>query len=215
MHKVLIADDHPLIRDSLIQVLRGLDDSKEFAEAADFYSCCRCLDATPDIDLILLDLFMPGMRGMQSIRELRKRSPATPLVVVSACEDIEEMHAVMQSGAMGYIPKSSSSKILRSAVQLVLAGGLYYPPQLHAAEVLNPDSPGLTARQREIVGMLSTGLTNKQIARALSISDKTVKAHLSEVFRRLGASNRTQAVHVARTEGLLERTTSGSSSETM
>jgi len=201
--KVLVADDHPLVREGMETVLRRIDSDLCLLEADDFVEARAVTEQHQDLDLVLLDLSMPGMKGAESVRELRQMIPSTPIAIVSASEDMSDIRQVVNNGANGYIPKSSCNEVMLSALQLILSGGLYLPPQwLEESAVSQPSS--LTERQLELLNLLVVGKTNKEIARDLSISDKTVKAHLSEIFRRLGACNRTQAVHRAISSGLLK-----------
>ena len=201
--KILIADDHPLVREGIQNVLRCIDSDCRVEEAGNLDDALAIIERCADLDLVMLDLSMPGMCGMESLRDVRRRMPSTPLAVVSASEDIGDIRSAIDSGANGYIPKSSGNDVMRNAIQLILSGGLYLPPQW-AQDAAADDAP-LTPRQLEILRLMVTGRTNKEIARELSISDKTVKAHLSDIFRRLEASNRTQAVHRARARGLVEQ----------
>ena len=206
--KVLVADDHPLVREGIENVLRRINPDLHMLEASDFIAARRMAEQHQDLDLALLDLSMPGMKGAGSVRELRQLIPSTPIAIVSASENMSDIRQAINNGANGYIPKSSGSAVMRSALQLILSGGLYLPPQwLEKPATAQPES--LTHRQLELLRLLVVGKTNKEIARDLSISDKTVKAHLSEIFRRLGASNRTQAVHRALSTGLLETSGAG------
>ncbi len=201
--KVLVADDHPLVREGIENVLRRIDPDLCLLEADGFTRARDVAAQHPDLDLALLDLSMPGMKGAESVRELRQMIPSTPIAIVSASEDVNDIRQAVKSGANGYIPKSSCNEVMLSALQLILSGGLYLPPQW-MEESATSQRASLTDRQLELLKLLVVGKTNKEIARDLSISDKTVKAHLTEIFRRLGASNRTQAVHRAVSNGLLK-----------
>jgi len=201
--KVLIADDHPLVREGIENVLRRIDPDLCLLEADGFTRARDIAEQHPDLDLVLLDLTMPDMKGAESVRELRQMIPSTPIAIVSASEDMNDIRQVIKSGANGYIPKSSCNEVMLGALQLILSGGLYLPPQW-MEESATSQHASLTDRQLELLKLLVVGKTNKEIARDLSISDKTVKAHLTEIFKRLGASNRTQAVHRALSNGLLE-----------
>jgi len=210
--KVLVADDHPLVREGIENVLRRIDSDLCLLEAEDFFEARAVAEQHQDLDLALLDLSMPGMKGADSVRELRQMIPSTPIAIVSASEDMCDMRQAVNSGANGYIPKSSGNDVMLGALQLILSGGLYLPPQWLEQQAVS-QHPSLTDRQLELLDLLVVGKTNKEIARDLSISDKTVKAHLSEIFRRLGASNRTQAVHRAVSSGLLKTSSAGSKNQ--
>ena len=201
--KVLVADDHPLVREGIENVLCRIDADLCLLEADDFTGVKIVVEQHPDLDLALLDLSMPDMKGAESVWELRKMIPSTPIAIISASENLNDIRQAINNGANGYIPKSSRNKVMLGALQLILSGGLYLPPQWLEAPSIPQHAP-LTDRQLELLNLLAVGKTNKEIARDMSISDKTVKAHLSEIFRRLGASNRTQAVHRAVSDGLLK-----------
>jgi len=210
MMKILIADDHPLVREGIRNVLLGISAEQQTLEAAGFGEAKSIAEQQPELDLVILDLSMPEMNGVYSLREMRSLLPSTPIAVVSASEDLCDIRNAIDNGANGYIPKSSSNEIMRNAIQLILSGGLYLPPQWAKLQTPdrrnNNDTDNLTNRQLEILQLLSIGKANKEIARDLDISDKTVKAHLTDIFRRLHANNRTQAVHAAMTLGLLTNT---------
>ncbi|VAW71506.1 Two-component transcriptional response regulator, LuxR family [hydrothermal vent metagenome] len=202
--KVLVADDHPLVREGIENILRRINLDLCLLEANGFVEAVSVVEQHhQDLDLALFDLSMPGMKGAKSVRELRQLMPCTPIAIVSASEDMNDIRQAINNGANGYIPKSSSNKVMLSALQLILSGGLYLPPQCLKTP-LDPKQESLTSRQRELLRLLVVGKTNKEIACDLAISDKTVKAHLSEIFKRLGASNRTQAVHRVLSDGLLD-----------
>ena len=206
--KILIADDHPLVREGIQNVLRHIEEDILSFEAVNFDEVKTLINQYTDFDLVLLDLCMPEMKGMSSLLELRQLLPGTPIVVVSASDDSDDIRGAINSGANGYIHKSSSNEVMLNALRLVLSGGLYLPPQW-ARMPDNKEKTGdtiLTQRQKEVVNLLATGKANKEIAREFSISDKTVKAHLSEIFKRLDVGNRTQAVHRAKKLGLLHNT---------
>jgi DNA-binding NarL/FixJ family response regulator len=162
-----------------------------------------------DLDLILLDLFMPGANGFELLSQVCGSATAAPLVVLSGSEDVAHMRKALDCGAAGFIPKSAPRAVMLSALRLVLAGGVYLPPELmqapppSAARNAAPDNLGaLTERQREVLMRLSQGLSNKQIARDLGLSENTVKVHVAAILRALGASNRTEAALQARALGI-------------
>jgi DNA-binding NarL/FixJ family response regulator len=168
--------------------------------------------AVAELDLILLDLFMPGAGEFDLLRQVCRAADAVPVVVLSASERAAHVHAALDLGAAGYVPKSAPSELLISALQLVLAGGIYLPATLvqapPAAAVMSPRLPQagelsmlLTGRQQAVLRLLGRGWSNKQIARALAVSDNTVKVHVAAVLRLLGASNRTEAVMLAQQRG--------------
>jgi DNA-binding NarL/FixJ family response regulator len=219
--KILIVDDHPLIITALRHVLVDLGEHFEPLEAT---TCQQALDVLEslegEVDLILLDLSLPGMYGLQALPTLRERYPHVPVVILSATEDPGVVVKALDEGAMGFIPKTSSNTQLLGALQLVLAGGVYVPEQALMHHVASPHAPtlplgatsqsaadlGLTPRQADVLALLLQGKPNKLICRELDLADGTVKVHISAILRVLGVSTRTQAVLVASRLGLqLER----------
>ncbi len=208
--KILLIDDHPLLRGGMRYLLRSLDADLEMDEAANSAQGLE-LAAARSYDLVLLDLRMPGLNGMDALAALRAVVPDTPLVVLSGEDDPVVVRAAIEGGAMGFIPKSSSPGVLIQALRLVLAQGVYLPPAVLAAAQPAPVPPptpadpmlsGLTPRQMDVLRCVITGKPNKTIARELDVSEGTVKAHLSAVFQALGAHNRTEAVYAAAKLGL-------------
>jgi DNA-binding NarL/FixJ family response regulator len=205
---VLIGDHHALFRAGLWTLLGPLREGAAFVEAGTFNELVdRCRDGTR-FDLILMDLPLPGWPGLEGIRAVRALQPATPLVVVSASEAAGDVRGALDHGARGFIPKSSSLAVLRLALDLVLAGGLYVPPTFLQVGPGSPDrhpepadepctSRGLSPRQRDVLGGLRTGKSNKEIAHELGLSEGTVKVHVTTIFKLLGVRNRTQAVIAA------------------
>ena len=200
--RILIADDHPLVLGALRQALTGAIEGVEIFEAADLDSLSAALEATPDMDLVLLDLSMPGVRGFSGLMYLRAQHASVPVVVVSANEDRAVMRHCLNFGASGYIPKSLDVETMRNAVRTVLEGGRWAPPDL---DLSVPDDSSaivrrlssLTPQQVRVLMMLSEGLLNKQIAYELSVSEATIKAHVSAILQKLGVESRTQAVIAA------------------
>jgi DNA-binding NarL/FixJ family response regulator len=202
--RVLIADDHPLVLGALREAVTGAIPGAETWEAADFESLAAALDETPDMDLVLLDLTMPGVRGFSGLLFLRSERPSVPVVVVSANEDRSVMRHCIDFGAAGYIPKSLDVATMRAAIRVVLDGGQWTPPDLdldarphREASALVRRLSSLTPQQVRVLMMLSQGLLNKQIAYELSVSEATVKAHVSAILQKLGVESRTQAVILA------------------
>jgi DNA-binding NarL/FixJ family response regulator len=197
--RILIADDHPLMRAALASALAALGPDVQFVEAANHTETLARLDAPPVPDLLLLDLRMPGANGLDGVREVRARAPHVPLAIVSAEQDAGAIRAALAMGVSGFIPKTDSPAVIASAVRLILAGGVYVPPQLvtatqSPASVNGEASAGLTARQMDVLRLLARGWSNKAIARELGVSEGTVKVHLLAVFRALDVRNRTAAV---------------------
>ncbi len=200
--KTLLADDHPLMREGVRQVLSQLEPPVEIIDAHDYPSLFAQSAAHLDLDLAVVDLNMPGFVGMQGINQFRSRFPDIPLVVLSASESPQDIRCALEAGALGYIPKASSSAVMLAALRRVLAGDLYVPPipgdgSLHAvapADFEDLQHSGLTARQLEVARLLAQGCPNKAIAGMLTMSESTVKVHIAAIFRALKASNRTEAV---------------------
>jgi DNA-binding NarL/FixJ family response regulator len=194
--RVLIADDHPLYCDALRAVVPQACPDAEIGEAASQEEVLAAVGAGRPFDLVLLDLNLPGATGLSCLTALRRAVPATPIVVVSAVDDPKIMQDVIMGGASAFVPKSAPGQVLINALRVILAGGTYMPAGIFAA-LRGADNAStaheLTLRQRRVLELLSTGLSNKQIARALDISEITVKAHVSAIFRKLGVSNRVQA----------------------
>jgi DNA-binding NarL/FixJ family response regulator len=208
---IALADDHPIVRAALRSALAGLDGETRFVEAIDASSALDLATSRSDLDLMLLDLHMPGVRGTATVRAVREAAPSLPLAIVSADEDATMVAELLRMGVCGFIPKSDSGSVIVSAVRLILAGGIYVPPRLlgersvpdssASGPVIHADVLGLTARQMEVLRLLGRGLTNKHIARELGIAEGTVKVHLLAVFRALDVRNRTAAVVAARRYG--------------
>jgi DNA-binding NarL/FixJ family response regulator len=202
--RVLIADDHPLMVGGLRQAVLAAAPGAEIAVAHDFDSMVAALDASPDTDLVLLDLTMPGVRGFSGLLFLRSERPSTPVVVVSGNEERAVIRHCMEFGAAGFIPKTNSLDTMRVAIAQVLDGGRWTPPDFDLNVAPNGESSAmarrlasLTPQQIRVLMMLSQGLLNKQIAYELGVSEATVKAHVSAIFQKLGVESRTQAVILA------------------
>ncbi|MEZ5935757.1 MAG: response regulator transcription factor [Alphaproteobacteria bacterium] len=201
--KALIADDHSLFRKGLALALSDLLGVGTVVEASSLDEAADQLARQTDVGLVLIDLHMPGMDGMDSIRALVEGHPDVPVVVVSAAEERDLVLAALDAGARGYIPKSLEEKALCHALQEIAAGEIYVPPTL----VRRADAPErakapssaplsldrLTPRQRDVLALLAQGRSNKEIARALDIAEGTVKIHLAALLRILGVRNRTEA----------------------
>jgi DNA-binding NarL/FixJ family response regulator len=173
-------------------------------EAGDFDAVAATLEARPEMDLVLLDLSMPGVRGFSGLLFLRAERPGLPVIVVSANEDRAVMRHCLEFGAAAYVPKSLDVETMRKAIRAVLDGGQWAPPDLDIAASSNKEATALvrrlsslTPQQVRVLMMLSQGLLNKQIAYELSVSEATVKAHVSAILQKLGVESRTQAVILA------------------
>ena len=198
--RLLIVDDHSLLRDGLSALLRQLGPDTEILPAADAAAALAIAERETDLDAAIVDLALPGMDGASLIETLAARRPDLPVIVLSASESAADVRRVMALGALGYVPKSASPETLLSAVKLVLSGELYVPPLVlgEAPAGAQGAAAKLTPRQSDVLACMERGLSNKAIAGELDMSEKTVKAHVTAILRALGASNRMQAVTIAR-----------------
>src|ERR1700712_3109792 len=200
-YRLVIADDHPLFRGALREAVTGLIEHAEIAEAGTFEEVPKLLDKAGEVDLILLDLSMPGVRGFSGLMYLRAQYPSVPVVVVSANDDPAVIRRCMDFGASGFIPKTLGIERMREAVKRVLGGGGWTPPDVDLAGGADSETAALMSRlatltpqQVRVLMMLSEGMLNKQIAYELSVSEATIKAHVSAILQKLGVESRTQAV---------------------
>jgi len=204
--RILIADDHSLLRDTFKSYLERSELEAEVSAAASLPEAAELARQGPALELVLLDLDMPGMNGLAGLEVLRRILPGVPVVIVSALATPENVIEAMRAGAAGFIPKTLGAKAMLGALRLVLAGERYVPAALldearalgtrEAAEARSA-APAFTAEEAHILDLLKKGQSNKEIARALAIEEYTVKYHLRGIFRKLGAKNRTQAVMIA------------------
>ena len=201
---ILIADDHPLVRGALRQAVTGALSDVAVLEAVDFDTLSRALGERSEVDLVLLDLSMPGVQGFSGLIFLRSQYPSVPVVVVSANEDRGVMRRCIDFGASGFIPKTVDIETMRTAIRAVLDGGTWAPAELDLSAPVDKSTSDivrrlstLTPQQVRVLMMLSQGLLNKQIAYELSVSEATVKAHVSAILQKLGVESRTQAVIAA------------------
>lgn len=211
--KILLADDHAMVRSGLNLLLTRLFTDVQIVEAGDYSQALQsCREGGP-FSLILADRMMPGIANGNGLRELCRQAEATPVVVLSASEDPAHVHEAINCGARGYLPKTTREQVLFTALQLVLSGGTYLPMTLLGSGAESSvtvqqqvaSCGTLTPRQREILERIVLGKTNKDIAREFDISPTTVQSHLNAIFRALSVKNRTQAVHVAGRMGLLQQ----------
>jgi DNA-binding NarL/FixJ family response regulator len=198
--RIIIVDDHPLFRAALRQTLSGDDFTIE--EAGDLNALLAALEADRDRDLVLLDLNMPGGHGISGLLLLRAQYPELPVMIISAVEDHKVIRRTFELGAAGYLPKSVGPADIRKAIETVLGGGVAVPEGVSLAvddeqSALMRRLGTLTPQQIRVLMMLSDGLMNKQIAYELSISEATVKAHVSSILQKLDVDSRTQAVIAA------------------
>ena len=205
MPLILIADDHPLFREAMRGAIARLLPDAELHEAQDATGLYAMVDAAPDADLLLLDLNRPGVQGLSALAHLRAQHPQLPVVMVSAREEPSLMRRALDHGAAGFIPKSTDAAGIGEAIRQVLDGERWMPAAaMQAAQAADASERDiarrigeLTPQQFRVLQMLSTGLLNKQIAYELGVSEATIKAHMTAILRKLGASNRTQAVLIA------------------
>jgi DNA-binding NarL/FixJ family response regulator len=203
-YRLVIADDHPLFRGALREAVTGLFDSGDIAEAGSFDDISKLLDRNTDVDLVLLDLAMPGVRGFSGLMYMRAQYPGIPVVIVSGNDDPAVIRRCMDFGASGFIPKTLGVDHMRKAIERVIGGGIWTPPDVDlsakpddASAAILARLASLTPQQVRVLMMLSEGLLNKQIAYELSVSEATVKAHVSAILQKLGVESRTQAVIAA------------------
>lgn len=203
MPRLLIADDHPLFRAALCQAASKRLDECSVLEASDMPGVFEALSTDPDIDLVLLDLHMPGSQGLSGLAALRGQYPTVAVLVVSAHDEPRVVRRVLDHGAAGFIPKSADPGEISDAVAAVLNCGNWLPPSLARSVAALPSNPAdtdlaarlarLTEQQYRVLALLAEGLLNKQIADRLGIQERTVKAHATAIFEKLGVRNRTQA----------------------
>ncbi len=216
--KILVVDDHPLIREAMRSVLQQLDSDIQVLEAGNCEDALATVEREPDLALVLLDLRMPGTSGLAGLESLREMHPGIPVVVLSASEDRNDVMRALDLGAMGFIPKTQPSRVMIGALKLVLSGGVYLPAEIlsqpAAAPALaqgeapyqsrtSPVDLGLTPRQTEVLALLVQGKPNKVICRDLNLAEGTVKIHVAAILKALGVMNRTQAVVAVSRLGLM------------
>ncbi len=207
--KILHADDHALFREGMKFFLKLLDSDVEIVEAGSFPSLKDKLALEAPIDLLLMDLAMPGMGELEGFFFIRRQYPKLPVVVLSGSNNTQVIRSILDGGARGYIPKLASSDELMRALRMVTSGEIYAPNIMFASandnDTEHPELEVVTARQRDILVLLSDGMSNKLIAKALGITEGTVKQHLKSLYKRLDIQNRTQAIRAASTMGLIEK----------
>jgi DNA-binding NarL/FixJ family response regulator len=198
--RIVIVDDHPLFRGALNQALSSSIEAVEITEAGSLDELIERLGPDHGIDLILLDLAMPGVQGLSGLLYLRAEHPEVPVVIVSANEEAATIRRAIEFGASGYVPKSQPVDQIRLAVQQVLDGAVWTPPEVEFEQTDAATGAAiarlstLTPQQVRVLMMLGEGLLNKQIAFRLSVSEATIKAHVSAILQKLGVDSRTQAV---------------------
>jgi len=211
--KILIVDDHPIYRKGLIALLDQMEPDTVLLQAKDAVQALVLIAEHDDLDVVILDLVIPGMDGLRTIAEFGKMRPELPVIILSSSENPADVRAALANGALGYVPKSAAEHTLLSAVRVVLNGDVYVPPFVLLQTKSRPmadqkveqgsDRPILTERQIEVLQRISAGQLNKVIAVELGLSERTVKSHITAIFRALNVMNRSQAAAVAREAGLI------------
>jgi len=211
--KIMIADDHELFRDGLRHVLEQLDGEVDIVEASDYPQALAKAQSDPGISIVLMDLAMPGMPWAEGLQALRQILPATvPVIILSASDDRRHVLQAVNLGAAGFIPKTSSSRVMLSALKLVMSGGVYLPPALleqandsngldHAMG--NGDASFLTPRQREVLVLLGQGKSNKEIAAALNLSPYTIETHRRNLHEKLNLHSLAELILYAVRKGVI------------
>lgn len=207
MIRILVVDDHPVVREGLVAILEDQPDFEVAGAAGSAEDAVAMARRSPP-DLVLLDLELPGMDGIQAIAALRDAAPAAPVLVFTAYDTDERVLSAVRAGARGYLLKGAPAADLARAIRAVHQGGSYLEPRVAdrvLAEVRRPRaaSQALSGREREVLTLAAAGRSNKQIARALGITERTVKFHMASVFGKLGTDNRAEAVAVAIRRGLV------------
>ena len=216
---VLVADDHELVRSSLVSLLQSASIASQINEASNAQETIEQIDQS-DFDLIILDLFMPDAQGFDLVRRVCNQQIDAKIVVVSASQEASDIRKALDLGASAYIPKSVGTSVMLSAIQLVIAGGVYIPevllnqPSSNETRTASPSSEvagrsvepefNLSKRQHEVLSCLVAGMSNKEIARQLDLSEYTAKAHVATLFKILGVSNRTKAAKLALELGIIQ-----------
>jgi two-component system nitrate/nitrite response regulator NarL len=211
--KILIVDDHPIYRKGLIALLDQMEPDTALLQANDGAQALALIAENDGLDVVILDLVIPGMDGLRAIAEFGKIRPELPVIVLSSSENPADVRAALANGALGYVPKSAAEHTLLAAIRVVLNGDIYVPPfvllQAETVQLVGlkiesgSDRPVLTDRQIEVLRRISAGQLNKVIAVELGLSEKTVKSHITAIFRALNVSNRSQAAAVARAAGFI------------
>jgi DNA-binding NarL/FixJ family response regulator len=214
--KILVVDDHALIRDALRGVLKEVKPDADVLEASDCRQAMALVaDHIDDLSLVLLDLNLPDRDGFSVLAELRERYPAISVVVLSGQQDRSSVVKALDLGALGYIPKSGQRKVMLTALQLVFEGGIYIPPEILSRDAptavqhppgserphASPADLGLTGRQLDVLALMMEGKSNKAICRVLDLAEPTVKNHVTAILKALKVTNRTEAVIAVRELG--------------
>jgi DNA-binding NarL/FixJ family response regulator len=204
MLKLLVIEDHAMVREGLLQALMSLDEDVVALGAADAAAGLELLAEHEEIDLVLLDLMLPGTSGMALLGVLRKRFPTIPVVILSALDDADTVTRAIRLGAAGFVPKSSATETMLNGLREVLAGEVYLPPKLREVTARPggrgktvAERYGLTQGQSRVLVLLVQGKTNRQIAELLGVTEGTIKIHVSAIFKAMNVTNRSQAILLA------------------
>lgn len=202
--RILLADDHDLVRDAISALLTKEDPDMDVTQACDFSEALAAVRAGPAFDVIILDLRMPGMNGLSGAQKMREVAPASGLLIMSGSANSNDVRAALKLGARGFVPKTLAGRSLSNAIRLVAAGDSYVPAELLTANdnTANGVAVRLTDREAEVLAQLRLGNSNKDIARALSIAETTVKLHIRSLSDKFAARNRTDIVVRAIETGL-------------
>jgi two-component system nitrate/nitrite response regulator NarL len=211
--KVLIVDDHPVLREGLAALLRQSGPDTSVLQAGDAAEALAFVAQHADLDIVVLDIVLPGMSGLPAIAEIARMRPDLPIVVLSSSENPQDARRALAQGALGYVPKSANPQTLLAAIRLVMNGDLYVPPLIldetaaarltHLGRGAGPGGLALTDRQIDVLRRLVEGQSNKIIALDLGLSEKTVKAHVTRIFKALNVVSRTQAAAIAQEIGII------------
>jgi DNA-binding NarL/FixJ family response regulator len=214
--RLLIADDHNLVRDALKNYIERFEPEADVLTAADLSEALSIVETDERLDLVILDLKMPGMRGCASIADVHALRPALAVAIMSGSAQPQDVTEALAHGGRGFIPKTMAGAALVSAIRLIMAGEVFVPPSMfgygaspstsshgNGGAPAHSETPALTQREREVLGHLSRGYANKEIARFLDLQEVTIKLHVRGICRKLGAKNRTQAVTRAMDAGLV------------
>jgi DNA-binding NarL/FixJ family response regulator len=220
MLNILIADDHPLFREGLVRLVSDIEPDVQTREAKDFTEAVALARSEGPFELILTDLRMPGMEQFAGIRALRGAAPSVPIVIVSGYESRVNLERSLEAGAQGFLPKSAPPSVMVNAIRLVLLGEIYVPPSLFSSDARPTEAAAasiesarsamevraniemLTQRQMGVLALIGQGMSNRDIAEKLRISEGTVKVHVGAILKTLGVSNRTQAALLATDLGI-------------
>lgn len=201
--KLLVVDDHAIVRQGLAALLVDRGVAQVVLQAADRAEGLAIAAANPDLDALILDLRLPGDDGASAIGDFARIQPALPVLILSSSESPAEVRRALESGALGFVPKSATPDTLVQAVRTVLGGEIYVPSLMLDAAAAAPGLAALTARQGEVLAAVARGLSNKEIGLKFGLSEKTVKVHVGAILRALGVANRTQAAAAAQAAGLI------------